>query len=496
MGQTLRTHLEPVRLRQQWVRAIWLAAWGLLLGALVGVACAAVKILLAPQLAAWLPFAAAGVGPVVGIAAGMAWRRGWRGAAAAVDDHYDLKDRATTALDFATKQASSSVHQLAFDDALVHLQKVNPREVVPLAVPRALPYGVALLVTVALLVLFAIRNAPAIAQAPETLDVVVAQAARVEEELKALEEFAKKEKDPEIEKLVEELKAVIEELKQPGVDAREALAKLSEMQAALQTQQAKNDPAAVDTQLQAVGEALALAEPLAEAGQALSSGQYEKAAEQLEKIEAPELDRKTEKAVKEKLDQAAKKMSENGQSSLSQATGEMSQGLGADGGKFREGSQKLAGEARKQGKKKKLMDLLMKQCNCLSECKCECEGESKSTAKNGKGKGGKKAGSGASGNELGERTAMFGNKKLERVTGKQSDSGEVETETTHSPEGTQDAQREYRENFAKYQKISESVLENEPIPLGHRQTIRRYFESIRPSEAEADKVESAVKGSK
>jgi len=49
---------------------------------------------------------------------------------------------------------------------------------------------------------------------------------RAADELKALEEFAREEKDPEIEKLVSELKQAIEEMKEPGVDLREALAKL------------------------------------------------------------------------------------------------------------------------------------------------------------------------------------------------------------------------------------------------------------------------------
>jgi len=85
---------------------------------------------------------------------------------------------------------------------------------------------------------------------------------------------------------------------------------------------------------------------------------------------------------------------------------------------------------------------------------------------------------------------------MEKITGKQSDSGETEIETTHSPEGEQAAQRDYRQNYAKYKKISESVLENEPIPLGHRQTIRRYFESIRPDQKETDQVENEVQKDK
>ena len=37
------------------------------------------------------------------------------------------------------------------------------------------------------------------------------------------------------------------------------------------------------------------------------------------------------------------------------------------------------------------------------------------------------------------------------------------------------------------------MLDSEPIPLGHRQTIRRYFEAIRPTQAETDKVNEATK---
>ena len=44
----------------------------------------------------------------------------------------------------------------------------------------------------------------------------------------------------------------------------------------------------------------------------------------------------------------------------------------------------------------------------------------------------------------------------------------------------QQAARSFKESYQKYKKISESVLDSEPIPLGHRQAIRKYFELIRP----------------
>ena len=65
--------------------------------------------------------------------------------------------------------------------------------------------------------------------------------------------------------------------------------------------------------------------------------------------------------------------------------------------------------------------------------------------------------------------------------------GDSEFESTSSPEGEQEAQRAYKEVYQKYRKLSDAVLDSEQIPLGHRQTIRRYFESIRPQNGDEAK---------
>src|SRR5262245_29519172 len=158
-------------------------------------------------------------------------------------------------------------------------------------------------------------------------------------------------------------------MKEPGVDLREAMAKLSQMQSALELQQSKYNVGQVDADLQAIGQALALAEAFSEAGKALSSNQYEKAADELEKLDLPQLDRQTEKAVKEKLDALARQMQDSGSSSLSSTAGELSQGLGGDGKRFKRSLARLATQVRNQAKRNKLNDILKKQCNCLCECK-------------------------------------------------------------------------------------------------------------------------------
>jgi hypothetical protein len=324
-------------------------------------------------------------------------------------------------------------------------------------------------------------SAPVNAGPAAPLDFVVAQAERAEQQLKELEDFASQLQNPEIERLVAQLRELIAEMKQPGVDARDALAKLSEMQSMLQQRQAEFNLAQVDAQLQAVGEALSLAEATAPAGKALAAGEMSKAADELDKLEPPKLDRQTERALREKLQRAAAEMQRAGQPSLSEAAKCLAEGLGGDAERFREGARRLAGQCRKQGTRKKLHDLLRRQCECLGECKSECEGGACPAKGKSNKKGGKNWGLGASGNEPGQATTKLGGRN-EKLTGQLGDEGDTDTETIQAPEAEQAAQRAYRDKYLEYRKLSEAVLESEPIPLGHRQTIRRYFQAIRPDQ--------------
>ena len=75
-----------------------------------------------------------------------------------------------------------------------------------------------------------------------------------------------------------------------------------------------------------------------------------------------------------------------------------------------------------------------------------------------------------------------------KLKGQESTQGDSEVETETGNEQQEEAARSYKEQVAKYEALSESALESESIPLGHRQTIRKYFELIRPTSAETDKV--------
>ena len=95
------------------------------------------------------------------------------------------------------------------------------------------------------------------------------------------------EQNKELEDLVEELREKVEALRQPGVDEREALAKLSEMETAIKAQQAQYNVAAVDAQLQSLGNAMQVAESMQSAGKALAESKFDKAAEEVFADRAP-----------------------------------------------------------------------------------------------------------------------------------------------------------------------------------------------------------------
>lgn len=486
--QRIQQQLGVVQARQQ---RQWLGqcvSWGLIAGGLAGCAGGLARLLSDAVGWEWVAGPVL-VGPVLGALYATLWSRPLRAAAVATDRRYGLQDRMTTAWSFLTHGTPATPWQaLQLADAEVHLEGVDPREVAPYRAPRSLPAGVMLSLGALLLGYVTASPPPAVA-ATAPNDVIVAQANRAAEELAKLQEFQQDEADPLIEELMQQLAQKIEELREPGVDPKEALAKLSEMEAALQAQQMQLSTQQTDAQLKAVGDALSLAQELQAAGQAMSAGKLDEAAEHLMKLQdLPKLDRQTEKALTEQLQQLAKNSGTGSQRQLQEALTQLSAGLSqGNASQFREGLQGLAGECRKQGRRTRLADLLRKQCQCLSECKGECESQCKNPGMSNK-KGGKNWGLASSGNETGDKTARLNSPHQMNLTGQESPDGDVDIETEHTPEARQEALRQYREKVEKYQQLSESVLDSEPIPLGHRQTIRRYFELIRPVAAEVDAV--------
>jgi hypothetical protein len=412
-------------------------------------------------------------------------------AATAVDQHYRLKDRVLSAIDFIKRGQPTDIHALQVADAERHLTELDPRQVAPLRLPVVLPYAVAALVLALGLLLWP-RGSLVQAGPAAPLDVVLAAADEAEETLDDLDGSAKKENDPKLKELVQKLTETIQEMKLPGVDTKEALAKLSEMQAAISAQQAQFNVGLVDAQMQALGEAMASTQALEGAGQALQQGKYDQAADQLDKVE-PKFDRKETKTLKEKLAQAAKAMEDGGLSEMSTATTELLESLD-DAATAQGACKRLGNLARSQGRRKRISDLLALSTAKLGACKSNCDksGGAQIRMRKKSEKPSSNWGRGISGNTDGDKTKLDSSRKREQVQGQMGE-GASETETTHLPEGRQTAARAYRDQYQKYRRMTEAALNSEPIPLGQRQTIRRYFELIRPEGDEADKAGGPAK---
>jgi hypothetical protein len=415
--------------------------------------------------------------------------RSFKSAASAVDTHYKLKDRARTALDFVTKAEPSELHRLQLEDAEQHLAKVKAHEVAPFRLPRSMAYAGSLLALAVILLVWPVTRGKTLNASPAApVESIVAEAEKTIERLKEIDALAKSERDPELEKLVKELMEKAEEMKQPGVDLKEALAKLSEMQAKIATQQAQYNVGLVDAQLQSLGAAMQAAEATDAAGSALQEGKFDQAVKELEKLEAPPIDKKEAKTLEEKLKQVAQQMGEVGLGQMSGAATEMAEGAkGGSQSKFKKATKTLADLTKGHAGRKRIKSILDGELEALDESKAgECKSEfalrvkkpSKSTSPS------QNWGASTSGNVLGDKTKLQAGRKVEEITGTPGE-GPSEMETTHSPEGKQQAARKSKENYQKYKKMSEDVLDSEPIPLGHRQAIRKYFELIRPAGGES-----------
>jgi hypothetical protein len=496
MLEQLQTRLRPVRMRQRGDRALRWGTIGLVVGAILGSAWflgAWLGAAIVPALA-WLLLAG-----IAGSAAllGILWPTTWTSAARLVDGVYGLKDRTLTALDFASRRSADPLHHLQMSDALAHLSSMEPQRVVPLRSPRLVPAAIAGVCGMAALGFLPIVPEVSQANIPAgPLEVVLDQADLLEETmLEELKELAQETDNQDLKELAYEMEQAVEELKDPNVDQRDALAKLSEMQASVAEAVNALDVAEVDAQLQQLATALEVSEATEAASQALKANHHDKAAEELEKIDASTMSKKEKDALASNLAKLASELGKGKKGQLGEAVQEMLDGLSSENeSKCKDGMCKAAGICRGQGTKKKISECLACQLNRLAECKGCCQGQcnnpgstvAKST------KPSTNAGRGVSNQPYGEeKTKLDGKRREENLTGTPGD-GPSERETLATAEARQDAARSYRERYVEYRKQMEEVLDSEPLPLGHRETVRKYFEAIRPNSAEAEAADQTA----
>lgn len=485
MLQQLQAILRPVRFRQRCDRGLRWGAWGVTAGAAIG-SLALIARWVGVPLSVTHALSALLLGGAGAAVAGLLWPTSWRASARLVDAAYQLKDRTLTALDFASRGDADPLRELQLRDALSHIEAIDPKQAAPLRAPRMAPAAGA--ATLVMLTLLLVAFPPTLTQAnlpTGPLEIVTDQALLLEETLlEELNELVEETEDPELEALAEEMKEAVNALKEPDVDQHDALAQLSEMQAALTAARANLQTQQVDAELQKLAEALQDADATQAASQALAAAEYDKAATELEKIDASTMSRKQRDAVAANLAKLSKNLGEGRKGQLSESIQEMVDGLESNkSSQCKSGFCKAAGVCRKQSVRKKIAECLACQLNRLAECKGCCQGQcNKPGSKVAKSDSpSKNAGRGASGQPTGEdKTNLDSRRREEDLTGIAGE-GPSERETTSTADARQDAARTYQERYTEYRKQMEEVLDSEPLPLGHRETVRKYFESIRPN---------------
>jgi hypothetical protein len=209
----------------------------------------------------------------------------------------------------------------------------------------------------------------------------------------------------------------------------------------------------------------------------------------MEAVDPSKLGDKQRRAVADNLKKMVAKLQPGQQGQLSDSITQLAEGLDSKNlSQCKACLSKLAAACKKQGQCKKIGQCMSCQLNRLAQCKCQCRSQCMSNNVAKSDSPSQSAGMGVSGKPLGDKsTEIQSTRQQEQLTGTQGE-GPSETEILQAPEGQQQAARQYAARYNKFRREAEAVLNSEPLPMSHRETVRTYFEAIRPS-YETDAIE-------
>lgn len=480
VGESIHEVVGSVRRRLRQRNALAAASQGAACGGLVAVALASIATMVTPIPWLWLPgaimaMAALGglLGTVMPISLATAARR--------IDSYYCMKDRTLTALQFEADP--DPVRQMQVSDARWHLQQVRAEDCVPWVFHRPALYSAAMLGLLAGGIMWLTPPTRYSADAP-VVELAVQHASLLRQTLLPEVEALRQEEAvvPEIETLADQLEVLLHEMESESLDELDLMAKLSEMEQAIAEARDALQIDVTAAQFSQLAEAMQGSEAMKRAAMAMQEQRYEEASQQLETLDPAAMSDKERRAVAEDLKKFLSKLSAGKQGKLSEAVGEIQEGLeNKNNSQCKDGLCQLAGLCQSQARSQKIGECMACQLNRLAQCKSECRGacnnpsdlvaKSKSPSQNW--------GKGASGNPAGDATQLDSTRRQEQLAGIQGE-GPSETEVLEAPEGEQTAARAFAERYQKFRSQAEAVLDSEPLPLGHRETVRQYFERIRP----------------
>ena len=402
-------------------------------------------------------------------------------AARSIDIGAALKDRVVSGLEQIQRQTDETLTTLQLRDTSNRLQAVPVTQVARYSVPRETKFVALIAVFLVTLSFVEFFAPPAISTEIDLSPQIAAEAETLLKQIAEAKKDAEQDEDQELEEILKEIEERTLELKKPQIAPKEALARMTELSALLKTKIDPDKMARQEELMRGLGQQFIGNPYLGEFGRQLKRGDYHQAATNLDKAakDVPKFDKEKRQNISDALKRGGKSLQNTDFGGLGSELSGAGEALDAGDG---EGTQ-----TRLSKSSRKIRDFgLLKKRNwrlakLLSECQACKAGIAGICSGGGMAAGGKKAGKGISASQLGELTSLDSALNLTRITGVQGDGASAVQTVASSPEGQQSAVS-YKDAYTKYQKLSEDALTQEQIPLGYKFYVKRYFESIKPTD--------------
>lgn len=472
--------------RRLWCRRLVL---GMLRGLIYGAAIAIGLVVLtlafdAPHLGAGLATLAVLVGATAGLVVALSRRPTLHSAAETIDGYYAMKDRTVCSLAFAAESANDPLRRLQIADTVVHLRKVRAGDCVPLTVPALIKSSTVVLLGITLGIVAYSRWLIPTAEANRPIPLAEEQAKLLRSTVVAdIEKLAEETDNEELQALGDELERLTDVLEQQVTDQEAYFATLSAMEQTIAKARANMPFRQNEKQLRDIAAAIKPADAMRSAAEALEAEDFERAGNELEALDPSKLGDQERRAVADNLKKIQPQDVDPQTNKLAQATKQLEQALQKkDTEQAREANQQISDAAKQQAVAEAIEESMERQINRLSDAKGQGrnDGQTPSETARKTERDSQTWGKAASGNpQDGDPERLQSNRERQRLTGQKGE-GSSETEIVESSATEQEAQRTYAKRYQTYRQQAEAVLESEPLPMGQRQTIRRYFENIRP----------------
>jgi hypothetical protein len=323
--------------------------------------------------------------------------------------------------------------------------------------------------------------------------------AAAQEVLKDWKDFVQLTDDQELKKLFTEARGLEEAVQ--NKDPMAAMLEMNRIEEKMTALEAAIEKDSLAPQAGQIAEALEAFEGMSAMSAALRNKDFAVAESEAGKLNAKlasdpkgKSDLRRDAAVAEMLSAEAKKASDRGNQDLSEALAQMCKAATTSAGKGSVPNEQITAPAKSlQGQfdqensrqnRGRAAGIAKNQLENLRRgLRGEKEGQlgmSTSLCESFSGKSGLKAGSSPGGEPRGEATELAAAGVQESLSGVQGD-GESETRSLNSTTGVAGSTAAAKPMaISDYVELSKKAVQDENIPLAHRQVIRSYFERIRP----------------